>query len=119
MRPLLLAFRRRCVWGLQLPAQQDHLHGLNYRDDAAETKTEVPKEPVVFFKSTTSLVGPNDDLIRPRNSTKVDWEVELAVVMGKRLCMCQKRMPSTMWQAMSCTMTTPSAPFMGIAVDNG
>ena len=58
--------------------------GLNYRDHAAETKTEVPKEPVVFFKSTTSLVGPNDDLIRPRNSTKVDWEVELAVVIGKK-----------------------------------
>jgi len=45
---------------------------------------EIPKEPVVFFKSTTSLVGPNDDLVIPRNATKVDWEVELAVVIGKR-----------------------------------
>ncbi len=58
--------------------------GLNYRDHAAETKAEAPKEPVLFFKATTSLVGPNDPLIRPKNSTKVDWEVELAVVMGKK-----------------------------------
>jgi 2,4-didehydro-3-deoxy-L-rhamnonate hydrolase len=58
--------------------------GLNYRDHAAETKAESPKEPVLFFKATTSLVGPNDALVRPRNSTKVDWEVELAVVIGKR-----------------------------------
>lgn len=58
--------------------------GLNYRDHAAETKAEAPKEPVLFFKSTTSLVGPNDALVRPRNSTKLDWEVELAVVIGKR-----------------------------------
>ncbi|MBO0912416.1 MAG: fumarylacetoacetate hydrolase family protein [Acidobacteria bacterium] len=58
--------------------------GLNYRDHAAETKADPPKEPVIFFKSTTSLTGPNDDLVIPRNATKVDWEVELAVVIGKR-----------------------------------
>ena len=58
--------------------------GLNYRDHAAETKAEPPKEPVIFFKSTTSLVGPNDPLIAPKNSTKIDWEVELAVVIGKK-----------------------------------
>jgi 2,4-didehydro-3-deoxy-L-rhamnonate hydrolase len=58
--------------------------GLNYRDHAAETKAEAPKEPVLFFKATTSLVGPNDDLVRPLNSSKVDWEVELAVVIGKK-----------------------------------
>jgi len=58
--------------------------GLNYRDHAAETKAEAPKEPVLFFKATTSLVGPNDDLIMPLNSTKTDWEVELAVVIGKK-----------------------------------
>jgi len=58
--------------------------GLNYRDHAAETKAEPPKEPVLFFKATTSLVGPNDDLVRPKNSTKVDWEVELAVVIGEK-----------------------------------
>jgi 2,4-didehydro-3-deoxy-L-rhamnonate hydrolase len=60
--------------------------GLNFRDHAAESKMEPPKEPVLFFKSTTSLVGPNDALKIPRNAEKVDWEVELAVVMAKRAC---------------------------------
>ena len=45
---------------------------------------ETPKEPVIFFKSTTSLVGPNDSLVIPKNGTKVDWEVELAVIIGKK-----------------------------------
>jgi len=58
--------------------------GLNFRDHARESKMNIPKEPVIFFKSTTSLVGPNDDLVLPRNSQKVDWEVELAVVIGKK-----------------------------------
>src|SRR6201987_2405120 len=58
--------------------------GLNFRDHAAESKMEIPKEPVIFFKSTTSLVGPNDPLVIPKNGTKVDWEVELAVIIGKR-----------------------------------
>jgi 2,4-didehydro-3-deoxy-L-rhamnonate hydrolase len=58
--------------------------GLNFRDHAKESKMEIPKEPVIFFKATTSLVGPNDDLIIPKNARKVDWEVELAVVIGKR-----------------------------------
>jgi len=57
--------------------------GLNYRDHAAETGAEIPKEPIIFFKSTTALVGPNDPLVTPRGSTKLDWEVELAVVIGK------------------------------------
>src|SRR6202166_1648387 len=57
--------------------------GLNYRDHAAETGAAIPKEPVIFFKATTSLVGPNDPLVIPRNATKVDWEVELALVVGK------------------------------------
>ena len=58
--------------------------GLNYSDHAVESGMELPKEPVVFFKSTTALCGPNDDLTIPRNSTKTDWEVELAVIVGKR-----------------------------------
>jgi 2,4-diketo-3-deoxy-L-fuconate hydrolase len=57
--------------------------GLNYRDHAAETGAAIPEEPVIFFKSTTALVGPNDALMIPRNATKVDWEVELALVVGK------------------------------------
>ena len=58
--------------------------GLNYADHAAESNMAAPKEPVVFFKSTTALVGPNDDLIIPKGSEKTDWEVELAVVIGKK-----------------------------------
>src|SRR6266567_910573 len=58
--------------------------GLNYRDHAHETGAKIPIEPVIFFKSTTALVGPNDDLVIPKNGTKVDWEVELAIVIGKR-----------------------------------
>lgn len=58
--------------------------GLNYAKHAAESGMEVPKEPVLFFKSTSSIVGPNDDLIIPRGSDKTDWEVELAIVIGKK-----------------------------------
>jgi 2-keto-4-pentenoate hydratase/2-oxohepta-3-ene-1,7-dioic acid hydratase in catechol pathway len=57
--------------------------GLNYRDHAAESGMAIPKEPVIFFKATTSIVGPNDPLVIPRNSRKVDWEVELAVLIGR------------------------------------
>jgi len=58
--------------------------GLNYADHAAESNMATPAEPVVFFKSTTALVGPNDDVVIPRGSEKTDWEVELAVVIGKK-----------------------------------
>ncbi|HEX6180213.1 MAG TPA: fumarylacetoacetate hydrolase family protein, partial [Chitinophagaceae bacterium] len=58
--------------------------GLNYADHAKESNMQLPAEPVVFFKATSSIVGPNDDLIIPKNSTKTDWEVELAVVIGKK-----------------------------------
>ena len=58
--------------------------GLNYARHAAETGVNIPKEPVLFFKSTSALVGPNDDLILPKGSKKTDWEVELALVIGKK-----------------------------------
>jgi 2,4-diketo-3-deoxy-L-fuconate hydrolase len=58
--------------------------GLNYADHANETKANIPTEPIIFFKSTTALCGPYDDVIIPKNSTKTDWEVELAVVIGKK-----------------------------------
>ncbi len=58
--------------------------GLNYAKHAAESGMAVPKEPVLFFKSTSAIVGPNDNLIIPKGSTKTDWEVELAVVIGKK-----------------------------------
>ncbi|TDB65263.1 fumarylacetoacetate hydrolase family protein [Arundinibacter roseus] len=58
--------------------------GLNYARHAAESGAEPPKEPVVFFKATSALCGPNDELIIPKNSVKTDWEVELAVVIGTK-----------------------------------
>jgi 2,4-didehydro-3-deoxy-L-rhamnonate hydrolase len=58
--------------------------GLNFRDHAAESNMPVPPEPVVFFKATSSLAGPNDDIVMPPGSQKTDWEVELAFVIGKR-----------------------------------
>jgi len=57
--------------------------GLNYADHARESGAPVPTEPVVFFKATNTLVGPNDDVRIPRTSTKTDWEVELAIVVGR------------------------------------
>jgi 2,4-didehydro-3-deoxy-L-rhamnonate hydrolase len=56
--------------------------GLNFRDHAAETGAEIPKEPVIFFKATTALCGPNDPVMIPKGAHKVDWEVELAFVIG-------------------------------------
>ena len=58
--------------------------GLNFRDHAAESGMPLPTEPVIFFKSTTALSGPTDDVVIPRGGTKLDWEVELAVVIGTR-----------------------------------
>jgi len=58
--------------------------GLNYADHARETGATPPPEPVLFMKSTTAYVGPFDDLMIPKNSVKTDWEVELAVVIGKK-----------------------------------
>src|SRR5216683_2206284 len=58
--------------------------GLNFRDHAEESGMEIPKEPVIFFKATSALAGPNDDLVIPKGGQKVDWEVELAVVIGKK-----------------------------------
>ncbi len=57
--------------------------GLNYADHAAETGAEIPKEPVIFSKWTSAIVGPNDAVEIPRDSVKTDWEVELGVVIGK------------------------------------
>jgi 2-keto-4-pentenoate hydratase/2-oxohepta-3-ene-1,7-dioic acid hydratase in catechol pathway len=57
--------------------------GLNYSDHAAESGMEVPEEPVIFFKATSSLSGPNDDVLLPPGSEKSDWEVELGIVIGK------------------------------------
>jgi 2-keto-4-pentenoate hydratase/2-oxohepta-3-ene-1,7-dioic acid hydratase in catechol pathway len=58
--------------------------GLNYRDHANETGSPIPKEPIVFMKAPNCVVGPNDQILVPRGSTKTDWEIELGVVIGKR-----------------------------------
>ncbi|AXI48521.1 2-hydroxyhepta-2,4-diene-1,7-dioate isomerase [Sulfitobacter sp. SK012] len=58
--------------------------GLNYADHAAEAGMDVPSEPVMFMKATSAICGPNDPIIIPRGSEKTDWEVELAVIIGKR-----------------------------------
>ncbi len=57
--------------------------GLNYSDHAAETGAKIPTEPIVFMKATSCIVGPNDDVVIPKNSKKTDWEVEIAFVVGK------------------------------------
>lgn len=56
--------------------------GLNYSDHAAESGMDIPSEPILFFKATTAICGPNDTVLIPRNSQKTDWEVELGVVIG-------------------------------------
>lgn len=58
--------------------------GLNYADHAKESGAEVPPEPIIFTKAPNTLIGPNDEVIIPKNSVKTDWEVELGVVVGKR-----------------------------------
>lgn len=58
--------------------------GLNYRDHAKEAGADIPKEPILFFKSTTSMIGPYDNIVLPKGSVKTDWEVELAVVISKK-----------------------------------
>src|SRR5207237_8913614 len=65
--------------------------GLNYRDHARETGQEVPKEPVIFFEATSSICGPNDDVVIPKGGTTVDWEGELAVVVGRRAAYVARR----------------------------
>ena len=57
--------------------------GLNFHDHAAETGLPIPGHPILFMKATSSISGPHDDIVRPRNATQIDWEVELGVVIGK------------------------------------
>jgi ureidoglycolate lyase len=57
--------------------------GLNYADHAAETGAPIPKEPIIFMKATSAIIGPNDTVVIPKNSIKPDWEVELGVIIGK------------------------------------
>lgn len=65
--------------------------GLNYSDHAAESGMPVPDEPILFTKSPNTMVGPNDDVIMPRGATKLDWEVELGIVIGRRTSYLESR----------------------------
>jgi 2-keto-4-pentenoate hydratase/2-oxohepta-3-ene-1,7-dioic acid hydratase in catechol pathway len=98
LAPAELARIRAAVDGGRLPVVDSSLRvgaplarpgkivciGLNYRDHAAETGAPLPIEPVLFLKAPDTIVGPNDDVLIPRNSVKTDWEVELAVVIGEK-----------------------------------
>ena len=83
--------------------------GLNYAKHAAEAGMEPPSEPVVFFKATSAWTGPNDNIVIPRNSKKTDWEVELAVVIGKKAKYVLRQTHSNMLPATQSTMTIRSA----------
>src|SRR5687767_14651713 len=65
--------------------------GLNYSDHAAESGMAVPAEPIIFMKATSCVSGPNDDIVMPRGSQKTDWEVELGVIIGKRVKYVEER----------------------------
>ena len=65
--------------------------GLNYVDHAKETNSPIPENPVVFFKSTTCIVGPNDNVMVPKDSTQLDWEVEIAFVIGRTARYVEKK----------------------------
>ncbi|MDG2532539.1 fumarylacetoacetate hydrolase family protein [Sphingomonas sp. HITSZ_GF] len=72
--------------------------GLNYADHAAETGQQLPSEPVIFSKATSALSGPHDPILRPRGSTKMDWEVELGIVIGRE---CRYVTEAEGWAAIS------------------
>lgn len=65
--------------------------GLNYADHAAEANMPLPSEPIIFFKATSCIVGPNDDVILPPGSTKGDWEIELGIVIGRAASYVEER----------------------------
>ena len=81
---------------------------------------ELPAEPVLFFKATSSLAGPNDDVIIPKGASKLDWEVELALVIGRRAAHVEReQMPPHTLPDSCCTTTIRSAPFSSSAAANG
>ncbi|NLD70125.1 MAG: fumarylacetoacetate hydrolase family protein [Limnobacter sp.] len=88
----LPAVRGRPRFGVPLTGASKFVAiGLNYSDHAAETGSPVPKEPIIFHKTLSSLSGPNDDVMLPKGSTKTDWEVELGIVIGTRARAVPKR----------------------------
>ena len=94
--------------------------GLNYADHAAESNMPIPKEPILFNKAPSCIVGPNDDVVIPKGSVKTDWEVELAIVIGSPRFLCQRgRRASAMSRAIASATTSPSAPTSSRARANG
>jgi 2-keto-4-pentenoate hydratase/2-oxohepta-3-ene-1,7-dioic acid hydratase in catechol pathway len=73
--------------------------GLNYRDHAAETGADLPTEPILFLKTPDTVVGPDDEVLIPRGSTKTDWEVELAVIIGAQARYLES--PADAWQCIA------------------
>ncbi len=84
--------------------------GLNYADHAAETGAPIPKEPILFNKAPSTLAGPYDDVVIPPGSEKTDWEVELAIIIGKKPIRSRKPMRLPTSRALPSATTSPSAP---------
>lgn len=85
--------------------------GLNYEDHARETGAAIPAEPVIFMKSTTAIIGPNDTVMLPKGSVKSDWEVELAVIMGQTARYVAEDEALNYVAAIACTTTLANANF--------
>ena len=93
--------------------------GLNYSDHAAEAGMAIPKEPIIFNKAPSCICGPNDDTMIPKDSTKLDWEVELGIVIGSARAICPRARRSTSSPAIASPTTCPSASFRSSAPGNG
>ena len=93
--------------------------GLNYRDHARESGMAVPTEPVIFLKATSALSGPNDDVVIPRGSMKTDWEVELAIVIGRKASYVDESVALDHVAGYVLHKTTRSGRFSSSAAGNG
>ena len=93
--------------------------GLNYADHAAEAGMPIPKEPIIFNKAPSCICGPNDDTIIPKDSTKLDWEVELGIVIGSARAISRRTRRSTRSPAIAWPTTCPSACSRSSAPANG
>ena len=88
---------------------------VNYRMHGVETGSKQPTEPTLFLKATSAISGPYDDIVMPRNSEKTDWEVELAVIIGKRAKCRRNGCAQRMSPVIACWMMCPNAPFSSSA----
>ena len=93
--------------------------GLNYSDHAAEAGMQIPKEPIIFNKAPSCICGPNDDTMMPKDSTKLDWEVELGIVIGQRARYLPRTTRSTSSPAIASPTTFPSASSRSSAPGSG